>query len=248
MDRNGWIFIAVVATGLGLMVIDIWRSTPQTGVAPADPVELRVHAVPSARADDIRIALETSLSMGEGQAPLGRVSNTGQPGQLLILAPESIQDGIGAVIAELGKGVRAEPPMTADDTVILDVWSVDAVPEPGADDPSLAPVSAALEAARGPLGKVRFQQRDALSITGRSDGNTFRAQSPAAQGMLPFAVSATLSGIDGGVNARLVVLELGLETRVNLRFGEITVLTQAAAGDGRTRVLIARARPGDALN
>ena len=246
MDRYGWIFVAVVAAGLGLMVIDALRSVPQTGVAPADPMELRVHAVPPVRTDDIRIALETSLSMGEGQTPLGRVSNTGQPGQLLVLAPESVQDGIGAVIAELGSGAPAEPPTAADATVMLDIWSVDAIPEIGADDPSLAPVSTALEAARSALGKVRFQRRDALSITGRSDGNTFRAQSPAAPGRPGFAVVATLRAVDGGVNARLEMQELLLSTTLDLRFGEVTVLAQAAAEDGRTRVLIARARPADA--
>jgi hypothetical protein len=249
MNRNFWIFLAVCAAGaFALVLLASWQSAPRSVASPADPMLLRVHAVPPARLDDIRIALANSLSMGEGQVPLGRVSTTGHPGQLLVLAPAAVQDDIAAAIPLLGEGAA---PAAVPASVALDLWSIDAVPGTGADDPGLAPLAAALDAARTTLGAVRFERRDAVSIVARGDGSAFSAEaSPrpqdAARGMPGFRVRGQLQGVDGGVTARLSLGSPDVDTTVDLRFGEVLVLAQAAAEDGRTRVLVARARPADA--
>lgn len=237
MNRNFWTFIAVCAAGaFALVLLATWRSTPRVGEAPAAPMLLRVHEVPPAQADDIRAALATSLSMGEGQPPLGRVSDAGQ-GRLLVLAPESIQEDVTTSLAKLGGG-RANPAIAP---VVLDVWSIDALPGEGADDPSLAPVAEALAAARPALGAVRFVRTGAVSVAARTDGSLVRAETP--QG---FAIDAELRGADGGVTARLSMRDPQFLTTVDLRFDGFVVLSQFAAQEGRTRVLVARARPADA--
>jgi hypothetical protein len=247
MERNFWTFLTVcTAGGFALVLLAVWREPSLAGPDPAEPAVLRVHAVPDSRLDDIRGALSNSLSMGEGQMPLGRVSTTGQPGQLLVLAPESVQEDIKTAISALGgdatladSGGRGGSAGPADITVELDLWSVDAIPGEGADDPSLAPISAALAAARKALGPVRFERRDALSISTHS--GSFNARTAGG-----FLVSGTLRPGDGGVVADLMLQNPTMSTTLHLRFDEAMVLARIAGEEGRTRVLVARARPVDA--
>lgn len=249
MERNFWTFLAVCAAGgLALVLLATWQADREGAAEPADAMLLRVHVVPPARADDIRVALANSLSMGEGQVPLGRVSTTGTPGQLLVLAPESVQDDIDQAIAALGADA---PPPAAPASVVLDLWSVDAVPGEGADDPTLAPIASALDAARGSLGAVRFEHQHALSIVARGDGSSFGATTPGKPiapdfGASPFQVRGNLRATQDGVTARLVLEKPSVETTIDLRFGETLVLAQVAVDDGRTQVIIARARPANA--
>ncbi|MFN7550245.1 MAG: hypothetical protein ACK59M_07705 [Pseudomonadota bacterium] len=239
MNRNFLTFIAVCAAGaFALVLLATWQFTPRIGEVPADPMVLRVHAVPPARAEGIREALTLSLMGGPGEAPMGRVATTGLPGQLLVLAPARIQTGIGDAIATLGAGA---PAADASDSVTLDLWSIVAVPGEGADDPTLAPLAAALDAARPALGRVRFEQGDALSVTALAANEPFDARTPGG-----FAVNGVLNRAESGVTARLGVSNPALSTTLQLRFGEALVVARVPDGDSRIRVLVARARPVDA--
>lgn len=244
MNRNFWTFLTVCAAGgLALILLATWQAERRIAAEPADPMLLRVHAVPPARADDIRGALAASLSMGEGQMPLGRVSNTGIPGQILVLAPESVQDDIESVVAALAGGAKSGVSASGDTTVELDLWSIDAIPGEGSDDSSLAPIAAALGNARPALGTVHFQTKDALSIAARTGFGSFNARTAGG-----FLVSGTLRPGDGGVVADLMLQNPSMSTTLHLRFGEAMVLARIAGEEGRTRVLVARARPVDARN
>jgi hypothetical protein len=241
MNRNYWIFLAVCAAGaFALMLLETSRTLPRVGDEPADPMLLRVHDVPPSRLADIRTALSNSLSMGEGQTPLGRVSTTGHPGQLLVLAPESIQGGIGDAIAALSGDAPKE---VAPTTVVLDLWSIDAVAGEGADDPALAPIAAALAAARPELGAVRFQRRHTVTVSARADGEPV-----VANGHDGFGFTAYLRPLASGVTARLSMMNPSMVTTLDLAFSEAVVLARISDDEGRTQVIVARARPADARN
>lgn len=249
MERNFWTFLTVCAAGgFALTLLAVWREPAEVmETGRADAKVLRVHTVPDGRLDQIRDALAASLSMGEGQMPMGRVTTTGIPGQLLVLAPESVQDDIQSATAALAAGAAQSQALPgagavpADTTVELDLWSVEAIPGEGADDPSLAPIAAALGGARTALGTVRFERRDALSIATRSNPGSFNARTAGG-----FSVGGSLRPADGGVVADLMLLNPQMSTTLNLRFGEALVLARIAGEEGRTRVLVARARPVDA--
>lgn len=240
MNRNLWTFIAVCAGGaFALVLLATWRAGPHFTSASIAPMTLRVHAVPAARAEEILGALAISLSMGEGQPAMGRVSSAG-PGQLLVLAPESVQADVGRAIASLGGDAGGPRPST---TVMLELWSIDVLPGEDADDPSLAPIADALQAARGALGRVRFQLKDALSIASRTDSDPINARTPAG-----FSVGGKLHAADGGVSAQLMIGQPQLSTSLDLRFGEALVIARIAAAEGRSQLIVARVHPSNAPN
>lgn len=242
MDRDYWTFLTVCAIGgLVLSLVAVWQGERHTTAEPTEPMLLQVHHVPPVRAGDIRIALEKSLSMGDGQLPLGRVSTTGLEGQLLVLAPESVQEDIEQAIVALGGSAGPGAPDSGDTTIEFDLWLIDAIPGESADDPALAPIAAALDGARKALGAVRFERRDALSVATRTGSGNFNARTAGG-----FSVGGAVQPRDGGVIAELMLVNPTMSTTLNLRFNEPLVLARIAGEEGRTHVLVARVRPVDA--
>jgi len=237
MNRDLWTFLGFVVVGALVLLLVNARTPPTAGPPVTEPPVLRVHAVPSEREDQIRDALAQSLSMGEYQVPLGRVSTAG-PGALVVLAPEAVQADVKTAIAALGGDA---PPAGASDSVMLDLWSIVAVPGEGADDSALAPLATTLDGARPALGRVRFEQGDTLSVTALADNDSFDARTPGG-----FIVNGFLRRAEAGVTARLSVSNPALSTTLQLRFGEPLVVARMPDGDGRTRVLVVRARLADA--
>jgi hypothetical protein len=129
------------------------------GHAPAPDqaqMELRIYHVPPEKTDAVRIALVQSLDTGEKNR-FGNVS-TPAPGELLVLAPASLQSSIGATLEYLAR--PAQSSKTAPAQMQLQFWSVDALAGAGADDASLSTISAALGEARKSLGEVHFVLND----------------------------------------------------------------------------------------
>lgn len=238
MNRNFWTFIAVCAAGaFALVLLTTWRTAPQAGIVAAPTMALRVHDVPPARVDDIKEALSVILSMGDGQPPLGRVTK-GSQGQLLVLAPESVQTDVARTLASLGGSTSKSFPV---ETVVFDLWFVDAIAGAGADDTTLAPIAAALDAARPALGKVVFRREDAVSTMVRADDSVVTVRTEKGLGGDVF-----LRSVDGGVGALIILSDPGFRTSLDLRFEEVAIISRMTRKDGSTRLLVARVRPAHA--
>lgn len=114
--------------------------------ASAQPMVLRTYRLPEAQAQRaaaaLRSVLEGSAVGGDGQPQVGRVSLTAG-GQLVVLAPESLHEGVEALVAEL----LANPTgTTVPPTLAMTYWLVAATPggAGAALDPALAPIAETL--------------------------------------------------------------------------------------------------------
>jgi hypothetical protein len=118
-------------------------------------MELRIYHVPPEKTDAVRTALVESLAGGKNS--VGNVS-TPAPGELLVLAPASLQRSIGAALEYLAH--PAQTGQTAPVQMRLQFWSVDALAGTGADDAALSGIPAALGEMRKSLGEVHFMLID----------------------------------------------------------------------------------------
>jgi len=210
-----------------------------------NPQVLRVYAVPTERAQDIRSALATTLDNAGGKAPpLGRVMLSGT-NQLVVLAPLATHASIDNAIAKLGGGSKPE----AADTpagVRLSFWILDAAPGATADEAALAPLATALGAVRASLGGHFFRVHDTLAVSTIPNGG----MAEVASGLGTHA-TAHLRPIAQGVQVELEVSGVGagrISTTTALPFGQYVVLAQiAAAADGGAagapRLYVVRAEP-----
>lgn len=132
---------------------------------PAAPkLEMRVYNVPPDQTETLIRTLNSVFAADEKTA-LGKVSSP-TPGQLVVLAPTNLHGSIEASLRELTKTQatkESQPSAKSESPLRLSFWSVDAVPENGADDPALAALAPALDEARKQLGIVHFELRDHIS-------------------------------------------------------------------------------------
>lgn len=234
-----FVFGAIV---LAAMFSDMWYSRRGTEPNSLDnPQVLRVYAVPTERAQDIRTALAATLDNGGGKsAPLGRVMLSGT-NQLVVLAPLSTQASIAKAIEELGGGDRDAPAATPAG-VRLAVWTIDASGAAGNDDAALAPLADALAAARAAVGEKSFRLYDTFEVSTTPNGGN--AQLTSGRGTL---VRMDLRPASGGVQAEIEIQTADgpgrIQTTTVLPFGQFVVLAQIAApGEGRgPRVYVVRA-------
>ncbi|MEP7042480.1 MAG: hypothetical protein ABI843_05425 [Dokdonella sp.] len=132
--------------------------------AGAQKMEVRVYQVPPDSTNALVQTLNKVFETSE-KSTLGKVSSP-SPGQLVVLAPASLQGSVEASLHALtkdlptGMGAAATKP---DLPLRLSFWSVDAVPEAGDDDAALAALAPALDEARKQLGAVHFELRDQVS-------------------------------------------------------------------------------------
>jgi hypothetical protein len=134
------------------------------GPANAPKLEMRVYDVPPDQTETLSRTLNSVFASDEKTA-LGKASSPA-PGRLVVLAPASLHGSIEASLRALAKeqAVRENPaPAKVDGPLRLSFWSVDAVPENGADDPALVALMPALDEARKQMGIVHFELRDHVS-------------------------------------------------------------------------------------
>ena len=237
-----FVFGAIV---LAAMFSDMWYSRRGTEPNSLDnPQVLRVYAVPTERAQDIRTALAATLDNGGAKtAPLGRVMLSGT-NQLVVLAPLSTQESIRRAILELaGEGPAEQAATQVSQAVRLDVWVVDvAAGEPG-DEAALAPLAEALAAAKPTIGAGPFRLADSLVVSTIPNGGNAHVESGRGT-----RVGASLRPAAGGLLAEIDITGDGpghINTTTKLPFGKFVVLAQVAApGDGGApRLYIVRAEP-----
>jgi hypothetical protein len=246
MERSTAIVVGIIIAGIFAIILFTMRQD----VAPHsrfvseldNPMVMRVYDVPPERAQDIRMALSAALSTGnEKTASLGRVTLSGT-NQVLVLAPAITQATIADAVKKLGGGSAI--PNIAGATVQLEVWMVNAVTGHGAaaDDPKLAPIQNALQAARVNLGEVSFKAHDTLILAAMPNGGRASASSG-----LRNTVEAHLRPIDQGVQVEIRIAGAGpeqLESTASLKFGEVIVLAQLTGAEDSgapTRLYVLRA-------
>lgn len=201
----------------------------------AEPAVMRTYAVPAAQTEAIGMALNEVFAVGAKGHRIGRASHE-VPGQLLVLAPESVQASVAESIAGLsGASVSGLSP----NTVKLRLWIVDGrrgAIESGDAPAALAPAIEAISANFPGLGFHIVDQAEiavsdgghhSLLVTGA--GNEFTANLAGADPMT-FNV-----GISGTGNE----LSEGLRVRSTLKLppGELVVMAslqqrESPAADG----------------
>lgn len=133
-------------------------------------MEVRVYAVPAEATATLAQTLNKVFDAGDKPA-LGKVTSPA-PGQLVVLAPASLQASVEKSLHELAGAATATPASaTPEPAMRLSFWCVDAVPESAADDSSLETLLPALEEVRRQLGAVHFELRDMVSAVS-SPGET----------------------------------------------------------------------------
>lgn len=146
---------------LGLTACQPGAPLPSQPAAASEEPLLRMYTVPAEHARSIRLALQSALSTGKELPPLGTVEQL-PSGQLVVVAPPGIHEGI----AELIRGLAAAAPPTVH-AAVFDYWVV--VGEAGAEGPAelpeIAPALATIVRTQGPMKFTLLEQaRVASSI------------------------------------------------------------------------------------
>ena len=137
-------------------------------------MEMRVYAVPAEQTRALVNTLNSVFGAQDGgvqkPASLGRVSSPA-PGQLVVLAPASLQASIEASLHALSSNAppRGDDGANAEAPLRLSLWIVDALPGNGADGPSLAILAPALDEVRKTVGAAHFALRDMTEAVSRVD-------------------------------------------------------------------------------
>jgi hypothetical protein len=209
-----------------------------------EPLELRQYTVPAEKTSAIVNTLNGAMTGTEHQPGIGRASSDVE-GMVVVLAPARIHDSIEKTIASLG-GTDAN---AARGSVRMDYWVVSALPGPGTDDVSLAPVKAALDAARPALGEVHFVTFGQASLVSATQPQA----SASTRGSL--TISQKIRPGTGGVYAQMSIQRhaptpadenLRLDIAADVPFGQTIVLAQQDAGgdaSGVRRLVLVRAEP-----
>jgi hypothetical protein len=219
----------------------------------AQKMEVRVYQVPPDSTNALMQTLNKVFETGD-KTTLGKVSSP-SPGQLVVLAPASLQGSVEASLRALAKDaapIEGTPHAAnrPDAPLRLSFWSVDAVPLTDADDPTLAALAAPLEEVRKQLGTVHFELRDevsALSSPGQPVdrswlGATGLGGSPQVK-QLRYTLKKNAGDLSlsinfgdqipvpsGGGNAPHY-LSTGTETTTTIRLGQTLVVTQSPIPD-----------------
>lgn len=214
--------LALVAFAYGALIRPFWESS-RGGTAV-----MRSYVVNADHADELRVALQSSLSIGDDKPLLGRVT-LAPNGQLIVTAPESIQRGVTQL---LENGLAASPGPTP--TIKLEAWFIRAGSGEGTADPRLTEIQPALEALTEAQAASQFELVEKLTIhsraghRGRVDGirTSFHATPTVRRsGNKQDAISAEINLTVDRVGA-------SLSADVELAPGELLVLGQSAYAEG----------------
>lgn len=215
------------------------------GAVPTNLV-LRSYEVPGGGAQRLRAVLGQLLWFGsEGKDSnkyVGR-ADVGPDGRLIVLAPESVHEGVKALVASVTASPLKEP-----GTIRLSYWVVTGTP--GKSEAPLAPALtevqpalAELEKNDGPMSFTLVEKLQVSSLSGEQGKLNGRDTSVRQQ--------ATL--LEGQLTADLSLDRMGqhLETRVRLAPGQLVVMASSGAptkdqtDSGRTVYFLVRAAPND---
>lgn len=216
-----------------------------TGGVPTDLV-LRSYEVPNGGAQRLRSVLKDLLWFGsEGKDSnkyVGR-ADVGPDGRLIVLAPESVHEGVKALVASVTTNPIKEP-----GTIVLSYWVITGAPgkseaAPAAGLAEVAPALAELEKNDGPMSFTLVEKLQVSSLSGEQAKLNGRDTS----------VRQFATMVDGQLTADLSLDRMGqrLETRVRLTPGQLVVMASSGAptkdqtDSGRTVYFLVRAAPND---
>lgn len=214
------------AVVVSLVALTLWGCPPAPGTVSASPAAspiasppnlvLRSYDVPNGGAQRMRSVLTNVISNGFDK-PIGR-ADVGPDGRLLVLAPESVHEGVKGLLTSVAANPVKEP-----DTVRLDYWVVSGVPgkseAPGAQLKEVAPALAEIEKNDGPMAfalveklAVSSQLNDRGSMNGRE-----------------VQVRQFINSVNEQIVADLEIIRFDqkLQTRARMKPGVITVMASA---------------------
>ncbi len=218
-----WFVIGLVLATAGLFAAQHWRA-PETTV-------LRSYDVRPEIAKEVEGALTTALSPANG-FPYGRV-NLSPTGQILVIAPPSIQEGVEQILKDVASRKPAATP-----SIRFEAWLVTASPGAAGDSPDLKEVEPALRALEQSKGAARFELLEKLSTQAQSGQNSSVRGERAS---LSVTGSLRRDGKDQPVVAALLMLNANtshgeaapsIKAQTELRPGELLVLGQSGLSEG----------------
>ncbi len=220
----------LLCLALTLTGCPLGQATPPN---PTAALVLRTYDVPAGSGQRLRSVLKEVLWFGaEGKDAstwVGRV-DVGPDGRLIVLAPESVHEGVKALVASVvSKGIK-EP-----ETVTLSYWVV--VGTPGAESQpmpaELEPALAEVKKAEGALGFTLIEKLTVSSLSGERGDLNGRDTS----------VEQYVTNVDDALTADLRLERFGqrIRTRVRLAAGKVVVLASSGTptkepGDAAKRV------------
>ncbi|MBS0591032.1 MAG: hypothetical protein JSR65_10405 [Proteobacteria bacterium] len=171
----------------------------KTGVSDASDkaVEMRVYQVAPEDTSAVTDTLNKLLAAGE--KAIGRATSP-SPGQIVVLAPASLQGSIADTLKSIKPIAKAKPDALTAKPLQLSFWNVDAIPGKGADDPALTTLGEALQKVRQNLGDVHFQlnsRASGVSSLGQPVATTYTSGAgvSAHTGNLRYSLSPKPEGI-----------------------------------------------------
>lgn len=215
------------------------------GAVPSNLV-LRSYEVPNNGAQRMRGVLRELLWFGsdgkDANKYVGR-ADVGPDGRLIVLAPESVHEGVKSLVASITSKPVKEP-----GTVRLDYWVVAGTPgkseAPAANLKEVAPALAEVEKNDGPMAFTLVEKLTVSSLSnerGSMDGRDTH-------------VRQFTNVVDDQITADIDIERFGqkMQTRVRVKPGVLAVLASAGmttrdnAEAGRTVYFLVRAAPEDA--
>lgn len=214
---------AFAALTFSAMALAGCHTDPRAAAPEPQPLKLKVYDVPNGSAEQMRSVLSQVFSQGQNTPPLAKVS-VAPDGRLLVVAPEPIQEGVEALLKDLGKVAPRTTP-----TIEMKYWIVLAKPGAGGPiPPELQEIAPALQSVSQAQGGLSFEPLESLALRTRGDEDgTVRGRR-----VKVWQVASANHG--GTVNARLSIdageltrLTSKLETNVELKPDQTLVLGEA---------------------
>lgn len=216
----------------------------------AAKMEMRVYNVPTEQTQALAGAIGTVLGTANDKTSFGKVSSPA-PGQLVVLAPATLQGSIESTLRDLTKAdpAEAKPSAKGESPLRLSLWRVDAIPGNGTDDAALASLAPALDEVRKQMGTVHFVLHDQVSgvssvgsRVNRSWAGNKTATGSSQVSQLEYSLNKNPAGlsldfqigdqIPVRTNQSIQYMSIGATTKATLRIGQTIVLTQTPLAEG----------------
>ena len=231
---GAWVLVGLLACA-GCSVSAPGAGTPAGAAGGAAAVELKHYAVAPQRVEDVRSVLQNVV--GGGDHPSGSVGSL-PDGQLVVVAPPAIQQGIASLLARLDAQAPTPPPPS----IRLTTWAVVGRQAAEAVTPSqLGEIAPALDAIRQAQGPLEFVSVERLEVS------VLAGQSADVQGRW-IGLRAEPALVGEEVVARVKILARGgqIQTQLRLTPGQLVVLGQTGYAPHSPQEPFGTAQPADA--
>lgn len=227
---------------LGLLGCDSQRTTQPAAPAPAaSDITLRSYDLPPGHGPKIRPILSNLMKKGDDQ-PVGRTALS-PDGRLIVLAPESIHQGVASFLKDLKEsGSEVKPPPS----IALSYWLIVAAPGPSPQaeqcgskglrclrgGPDLVKAVEAVDATQGPgAGPTHYTLLEHLSIRSM---DSERAELNGAASQIEQRASVAGGKIVADLSVRVMAQQApGVRTRLQFSPDQTVILGQMAFREPR---------------